>query len=226
MIARRYDLSWGSPPVVVALALLAGWGVGAAVALGSPVGALAVAVGLVAAWLVTRSVQAALLGLVAAASLLPFAVIPLRVGVALTFVDALCLAILLGWLGRHVLPSRRLALTTAGWLVVAYLVAAVVALVVGTAYAPPDGAAVRSFLKYLVAIGLFVVVVDVVRDRGTIERLIRALIVGGILAALLGLAIQALPGPTIVDVLSSLSVLGYPSGPSVLRVLAGPNNTY
>ena len=50
MIARRFDLSWGSPPVVVALALLAGWGVGAAVALGSPVAALAVAVGLVAAW--------------------------------------------------------------------------------------------------------------------------------------------------------------------------------
>ena len=49
------------------------------------------------------------------------------------------------------------------------------------AYAPPNGAAVRSFLKYLVAIGLFVVVVDVARDRATIQRLIRALIVGGIL---------------------------------------------
>jgi hypothetical protein len=196
------------------------------VALGSPVGSLATAAGLVAVWAVTRSVPAALLGLVAVASLLPFAVIPLRVGVALTFVDALCVAIVLGWLLRHVLPSRRLELTTAGWLLVAYLVTAVVALVVGTAYAPPGGAAVRSFFKYLVAIGLFVVVVDVVRDRATIERLIRALIVGGVVAALLGLAIQALPRPTIVDVLSSLSVLGYPSGPGVLRFLPGPNNTY
>ena len=226
MIARRFDLSWGSPPVVVALALLAGWGVGAAVALGSPVGALAVALGLVAAWLVTRSVQAALLGLIAVASLLPFAVIPLRVGVALTFVDALMVAIVLGWLLRHVLPAGRLDLTLAGWLLVAYLVTAVVALVVGASYAMPSGAAVRSFLKYLVAIGLFVVVVDVVRDRATVRRLLRALIVGGILAASLGLAIQALPRPTIVDVLSSLSVLGYPSGPGVLRFLPGPNNTY
>ena len=226
MIARRFDLSWGSPPVVVALALLAGWGVGAAVALGSPVAALAVAVGLVAAWAVTRSVQAALLGLIAVASLLPFAVIPLRVGVALTFVDALMAAIVLGWLLRHVLPAGRLALTLAGWLLVAYLVTAVAALVLGASYAMPSGAAVRSFLKYLVAIGLFVVVVDVVRERATVRRLLQALIVGGILAAALGLAIQALPRPTIVDVLSSLSVLGYPSGPGVLRFLPGPNNTY
>ena len=226
MIARRFDLSWGSPPVVVALALLAGWGVGAAVVLGSPVAALAVAVGLVAAWLVTRSVQAALLGLIAVASLLPFAVIPLRVGVALTFVDALLAAVVLGWLLRHALPAGRLDLTLAGWLLAAYLVTAVVALVVGASYAMPSGAVVRSFLKYLVAIGLFVVVVDVARDRATVRRLLRALIVGGILAAALGLAIHALPRPIIVDVLSSLSVLGYPSGPGVLRFLPGPNNTY
>jgi len=226
VIARPVRISWGSPGVVVALALLAGWGVGASVALGSPVGALAVAAGLVAAWLVTRSVQAALVGLVVVAELLPFAVIPLRVGVALTFVDALCAAIVLGWLLRHVLPSRRLELTLAGWLVIAYLVTAVVALVDGTAYAPPSGAAVRSFLKYLVAIGLFIVVVDVVRDRATIRLMLRVLIVGGVLAALIGLAIQALPRPTIVDVVSSLSVLGYPSGPGVLRFLPGPNNTY
>ena len=107
MIARPYNIPWGSPAVAVVLALLAGWGVGAAVALGSPVWALAAAAGLVAAWAVARSVQAALLGLIVVGSLLPFAVIPLRVGVALTFVDALCFTIVLGWLLRHVLPSRR-----------------------------------------------------------------------------------------------------------------------
>jgi hypothetical protein len=226
MIVGTHRITWGSPIVAVVLALLFGWGVGAAVALGSPVTALAVAGGLVAFWLVTRSVQAALLGLVLVGEQLPYAVIPVRVGVALTFVDALCAVIVLGWLLRHVLPSRRLELTLGGWLVVAYVVTAVVALVAGTAYAPPNGAAVRSFLKDLVAIGLFVVVVDVVRDRATIRRLVRVLILGGTLAAMIGLAIQALPRPTIVAVLSSLSVLGYPSGPGVLRFLPGPNNTY
>jgi hypothetical protein len=223
---RLRGISWGSPAVAVVLALLAGWGVGATVALGSPVWALAAAGGLVAAWAVTRSVQAGLLGLILVAELLPFAVIPLRVGVALTIIDALCAVIVLSWLLRHVLPSRRLELSPAGWLLLAYLVTAVVALVVGTAYARPSGAAVRSFLKYLVAMGLFVVVVDVVRDRATVRRLLRALIVGGAVAAVIGLAIQALPRSRIVELLSALSVLGYPSGPGVLRFLPGPNNTY
>jgi len=220
------DLTWGSPLVAVALALLAGWGVGATVVLWSPVGALAVAGGLIVAWAVTRSVQAGLLGMVAVASLLPYAVIPVRVGVSLTFMDALLAVIVVGWLLRHVLPAGRLALTGAGWLLLAYLVTAIAALVIGTSYASPSGAAVRSFLKYIVAISLFIVVVDAVRDRATVRRLVRVLMLGGMAAAGLGLVIHALPRPTMVDVLSSLGVLGYPAGPGVLRFLPGPNNTY
>jgi O-antigen ligase len=225
---RRWPeaLSWGSPLVAAGLAVLVGWGIGAAVAFGSPVVALATAAGLIVAWVVTRSVLASLLGLVVVASLLPFAVIPLRVGVALTFVDALSAAIVLGWLVRHLSHDRQIELTPAGRVLVAYLVTTVVALVVGASYAPPTGAALRSFLKYWVAIGLFFVTVNVVRDRATIRTLLRALALCGMLAAVIGLAIQALPRPTIVDVLSSLSVLGYPSGPDVLRFLPGPNNTY
>ena len=225
---RRWptEFSWGSPYVAAALAIGFGWAIGAVVAFGSPLAALATAGGLLVAWVVTRSVRASLLGLIAVASLLPFAVIPVRVGVSLTAVDALSAAIVLGWLVRHVGQDRRVELTPAGRILIVYLVAVAVALVVGASYAPPTGAALRSFLKYWVAIGLFFVVVNVVRDRATIRTLLRALVVCGILAAATGLAIQALPRPTIVELLSSLSVVGYPSGPGVLRFLPGPNNTY
>jgi len=106
------------------------------------------------------------------------------------------------------------------------LVTAVVALVIGASYAPPSGAATRSFLKYWAEIGLFFVVVNVVRERATIRLLLRMLALCGMLAAAIGLVLQALPRPTIVEVLPSLSVLGYPSGREVLRFLPGPNNTY
>jgi len=219
-------LSWGSPIVAGLVAVLAGWAVGAVVALGSPLAAVATAGGLVLAWVVTRSVTASLLGLIAVASLLPFAVIPVRVGVALTCVDALLAAIFIGWVLRHLSQDRRIELTPAGRPLLAFLVTAVVALVIGASYAPPTAAAARSFLKYWVAIALFFVVVNVVRDRATIRTLLAALAGCGMVAAAIGLAIQALPRPTIVDVLSSLSGLGYPSGPEVLRFLPGPNNTY
>jgi O-antigen ligase len=212
--------------VAAALAIGAGWAVGAVVAFGSPVATLVTAAGLIVAWVVTRSVRASLLGLIAVASLLPFAVIPVRIGVSLTLIDALSAAIVLGWLLRHLSQDRHVELTPAGRVLIAYLVAAVVALVVGASYAPPSGAALRSFLKYWVAIGLFFVAVNVVRDRATIRTLLRALVVCAMLAAAIGLAIHLLPRPTIVEVLSSLSVVGYPSGPEVLRFLPGPNNTY
>src|SRR4051794_22929507 len=107
VILREHGLSWGSPVVAGGLAMLVGGGVGALVVLGSPITALAVAAGLIAAWCVTRSVQASLLALVSVASVLPFAVIPVRVAVSLTFVDALMLAIVLGWLLRYALPEGR-----------------------------------------------------------------------------------------------------------------------
>src|SRR5215216_3674405 len=88
------------PLAVGSLAVLLGGGIGVAVVLGSPAVVLAVVGGLVVAAPVAASVQAGLLVLVAVISLLPFAVIPVRVGVQLTVVDALLGALLVGWLAR------------------------------------------------------------------------------------------------------------------------------
>ena len=219
-------LSWGSPLVGAALAILLGGAVGAAVVLGSPIAALATAAGLVGAVVVAWSVRAGMLALVAVASLLPYGVIPFRVGVQLTFVDALLILIFGGWIVHYVLREGRIELTPVGRLLAAYVAVALAALLVGMAYAPLSGPVLRSFLKYVAAILVFVPVVNVVRERGQVRMLVRALIVGGALAASIGLLVHAQPMERIVDLLSSLSVVGYPSGREVLRYLPGPNNTY
>lgn len=219
-------LAPGSPLVGGALAILLGVGVGVVVVIGSPVGALALVLGLAAAVAVAASLHVGLLALVGIASLLPFAVIPVRVGVQLTAVDALLGAILLGWLVRLVGRDRRLELPPACCLVVLYVGVAVTALLAGAAYAPVTGAVARSFLKYVAAILLVLAVVNVVKTRDQIRGLVRALILGGAFAAGVGLVIHALPRPTIVRLLSSLSVVGYPSGPEILRFRPGPDNTY
>ena len=231
MIARSrplhlHSLSWGSPVVAAPLAILVGGAAGIGVVLGSPVAALATAAGLVVVVVVARSVRAGLLTLVAVASLLPYGVIPVRVGVQLTFVDGLLISIFGGWVVHHVLREGRTELTPVGRLLVAYVAVAVAALLVGMAYAPLTGPVVRSFLKYVAAILVFVPVVNVIRERGQLWMLARALMLGGALAAVVGLAIHAQPTTRIVDVLSSLSVVGYPAGREVLRYLPGPNNTY
>ena len=219
-------LSWGSPVVAGLLAILVGGAVGVGVALGSPVAALALAIGLVVAVVVARSVRAGLLVLVVVASLLPYGVIPVRIGVQLTLVDALLILIFGGWIVHHVLREGRVELTTVGRPLVAYVAVAVAALLAGMAYAPLGGPVLRSFLKYVVAILVFLPVVNVIRAHDQVRTLVRALIVGGVLAAIVGLAIHAQTPEKIVELLSSLSVVGYPSGREVLRYLPGPNNTY
>ena len=221
---------WGSPVVVAPLAILLGLGVGVGVALASPVVppivAPALVVGLAGAVGVAASLHVGLLALVAVASLLPFAVIPVRIGIQLTVVDALTGAIVLGWFARVWAREGRLELTIPGRLMAAYLGVAVAALLAGWAYAPLDGPAIRGFLKYAVAILLLPVVVDVVRDARRARSLVRALLVCGALAAAVALAIHAMPRVQIVDLLSSLSAIGYPSGRDVLRFRPGPNDTY
>lgn len=220
------SLAWGSPLIAGPLAVLLGAGLGVAVALSSPLAAMAAAAGAIAAMAVAARLRIGLLALILVVSLLPFAVIPVRIGFQLTMVDALLGAVLIGWLVRCGLGKAPLELGAAGRPLVLYVGLAVAALLAGTAYAPVSGAAVRGFVKYAAAILLMLPVANVVRSRDQVRALVRALIVGGALAAVLGLVIHALPRAQIVQVLSSLSGVGYPSGSAVLRFLPGPNNTY
>ncbi len=209
-----------------ALAVLLGCGLGILVAMGSPAVALALAAGLAVGLAVTASPTAALLALVAVASLLPFGVIPIQFGVQLTVADALLGALLLGWLARVPYGRARLELTAPGRPLLLYIVVAGLALLAGAIYVPLSGPVVRSFVKYACAILLMLAVVNVVQTRAQLVALTRALVLCGALAAMIGLVVQSLPQQTIVDLLSSLSVVGYPSGLDVLRFRPGPNNTY
>src|SRR3954468_19125910 len=89
---------------------------GAALVVASPLVLFAIMAGGVAAVIMLRSPQSALLAAVGVISLLPFAVVPLRLGVQLTFLDAtLTIALLvavLGWLRmrRLLVPSPLNAL--------------------------------------------------------------------------------------------------------------------
>ncbi len=220
----RAALSGNGPMAACAAAL--GAGIGVAVVVASPVGALAVVAGIALAVAIAASPVIGLHALGAVAALLPFGVIPISFGVQLTFVDALLGAIMLGWLWRAAIGRASATLTPAGRLLLLFLVVASAALLAGHAYAPLSAPVVRGFLKYAVATALMLAVVNLVRDARQVRALVTSLVVTGTVAAVVGLAIHAQPRTTIVELLSSLSVIGYPAGRDVLRFLPAPNNTY
>ena len=191
---------------------------GAALVVASPLVLFAIMAGGVAAVIMLRSPQAALLAAVGVISLLPFAVVPLRLGVQLTFLDAtLTIALLVAVLGllrmrRPLVPSPLNAL------LVLFAGLATVSFIVGTSFGMSAELG-RYFLKLINSLLLYFTIINVVRSRVQVEQLARALIFGGTAASAIAVALYFVPSNTAVQLLSALRPLGYPSGPEVLRTI-------
>jgi O-antigen ligase len=151
-------------------------------------------------------------------ALLPFGVVPLRLGVAPTLLDLATAGVFIVWLalaaGRRaaVLPTlagAALLALTATW-TAAYVLA-------GEALSPNDTA--RTFAKVAGAHLLFIPALGLVsRDGGHTARRLAAWIVAlAAVEALLGIALYVMPRDLAYRALVSLGPLGYPTDASVLR---------
>jgi O-antigen ligase len=150
--------------------------------------------------------------------LLPFGVIPLRLGVQLTFLDATLTLVLLVTLLGLLRERRPLVGSPLNAPLVLFVGLATVSFIVGTSFALSAELA-RYFLKLVNSLLLYFTILNVVRTRGQVEQLARALILTGGLAAAIAVALYFAPRTTAVQLLSALRPLGYPSGPEVLRTI-------
>ncbi len=170
-------------------------------------GILAALVALVAA---ISDVRAGLWVAIAIITILPFAVIPVRVGVTLTALEALSLLVLAVWAARvllyrdHLVPSSLPAALITLLLTVtlfAFLLG------VGRGYTAQT---YHDYAKFLMAIGLVFVVWTSIRTLSDHRRLLNVVLLGGSISAAIGLIFQAL-GPGFAErMLAQLIPLGYP----------------
>jgi O-antigen ligase len=158
-----------------------------------------------------------LLSFVAIATLLPFAVVPLRVGVSPTLIDVTVSAVLGACLARGLHKKDHFHLTPPTLALGVFIWLAVIALVAGTAIARLGAEEARMFVKLVNGLLLFVAVAQIVRTESELCVVLRTLMMSGMVAAVIALLIHALPPDTIATVLSALEPLGYPSGLGVLR---------
>jgi O-antigen ligase len=209
--------SAGAARATVAGGLAAGLAAAALAAFVGPLYAFAGLVGLVGGLVMLASQRATLLGFVAVATLLPYGVAPLPIGgVRPTFIDLTLSVLLLTWVFR--LLSRQdaaLVTTPVDGPLVAFLGLAVASFLFGTAYAvTPE--TTRQYLKLLNSTLFFFTIAQTVRTGRDLRLLVRALVIGGALAALVGVALYHLPAATASAWLRSLGPLGYPRA-DVLR---------
>lgn len=218
--------SWPLPLATAVAAVGLGLLIGALAAVGSPLLASAALLGGTLLLLILRAPVVGLYALVPLAYLLPFAVIPVRLGIQATVLDALLGvtlgAVLLRALARHAQPHLRRP---------ELLLAAVIGLgafsfLLSLPYTGDTLDVGRRVLKLVLAMLTLPLTLRLVRGERAVERLVRLLILCGALEGLIAVALVRLPRETMVRLLSVLGPLGYPTGESVLRFLPGENDTY
>jgi O-antigen ligase len=195
--------------------------VGVAASIVEPVPLVAAAAAVIFMVGVLRSPMLGLTGFVVVATLLPFAVLPVRLFFAPTFVDITLSAFLCSWLIRAARRHESIHLSRRHVLLAAFMALATVSLILGAGLAVLSAEHIRLFLKLLNSLLFFVGVVHVVRSEESLAHITRVFILGATAAAIAGLALAALPREQTLAALSSLGAIGYPTGADVLRPLAG-----
>ncbi len=183
--------------------------------------ALIVLLGLGVALWGLLNVEVAYLGVIAVVTLLPFASFPLHIGFTPTFLDGAIGLLFLAWLMPLLLARRDFALTPTPLdvPVLVFLLLAIGSFVAGLAHAAVTPYLLRHFAEVLLSIASFYLVVNTVRSRERLERLLRFFLFAATAEALIGIVLYVLPDETAVRVLSALGRVGYPTGAGVLRFI-------
>lgn len=217
-LTGAHEGGMGATGVVIG-AVLAGAILGIGVALASPLYAILGLLGLACAAAIIIIPELGVLGFIAVANLLPFAVIPVRFGLSLTFVDAVLTTLLVAWLYWAIQRQRPLIGSALNLPLLLYLGLALTSFVLGLTYSiSPER--LRLFIKSLNSILFFFAVLNCVRDARALKRAVAATLLSGAAAACIAVILIYLPQSTTVQLLSSLGPLGYPTGADVLRPIA------
>lgn len=208
---------WSLVVSLVVACLVLGIGGGLLLAFVSPLIILALMAALAVGLAMLRSTQIGLFVLVAVICLLPFGAIPFSLGFYPTFLDVALLAVFGVWLARVFARSQEGFITSPLDVpILTFIFLAVVAFIAGTSHAGITKDTVRHFVEIIIAISLFFVVINCVRQYRQLRQILVVIILAGFVASLIGVVLYFLPRPTTVRLLSLLRVFHYPSGWSVL----------
>jgi len=203
-------------PLALGLVVL-GLAAGAMLAILTPPIMVAAMVGLATGIVLLINPYYSLLALTAVITLLPFGAIPITIGFVPTFLDAVILAFFLGWVAMIVANrEERMPATPLHWPLLVFMGLSCVSFVLSQGITQSEA---RYFVEMLLALGLFFGVIHVVRQGWQVKALVWALILGGALAAGIGIVLYYLPRDTTIWLLSMLRVFNYPAGADVLRFI-------
>ncbi len=195
---------------------------GALVAALGPVLALLFAIAVPAAVLMLLDVRLFLWGALAVITLLPFATLPVDIGVTPTFLEVMLVGSVALVLVRWIYTRRDgFVLSPVGVGLLLFLGLMVASFVLGVAHARPSVTSIRRFADLLLALGFFYVAVNVL-EGSLVRQTYKVLLTLGAVAALIGIALYFVPTWMAEALLVRLSIVGYPGGAVIRYVEDNP----
>lgn len=186
---------------------------GIVLAFGGPIAGAGVVIGSLVTLLVLRNIEIGFFAVIAVVSLLPFATLPVDIGLTPTFLDfALGAAVIVWLLGIVTGRQRRLITAPVALPLVLFIIVAVFAFIFGLANGPMTPTLLRKFAELLLSLGFVLIVIDYCRTWLRLERLVKFVLLMGAAAAVIAIGLWLLPDDTANSALNALTRLGYPGG--------------
>ena len=209
---------------VICLCLALAAFVGLGVALLGPLVFLACAIALAVALALLSSSIYPLWCMLAVIILLPFATLPVDLGVVPTFLEvALVATLVVGALSRLRAGRYLLEVSPVGWFLLALMGLMLGSFVLGMGYARPTVTSLRRFADMLLSLFSFYIVLNLLSEPGDLQRTVRFILCCAGAAAFLGVALYFMPQSLSERLLASLGRLGYPTS-GILRYIEDDPN--
>ena len=155
---------------------------------GGPLAGAAFVIAIIVAYVVLRDIEIGFWGVIAVVCLLPFATLPVDIGLTPTFLDLALGAVVGVWLLAIVTGAQR-DLVTAPIAVplLIFILVAIFAFIFGLSNGPLTPTLLRKFAELLLSLGFVYIIVDYCRTQERLERLVKVVLLAGAGAAVLGI---------------------------------------
>ncbi len=215
---------WLRHAMVALLAVLLGLVGGAAVALGPFWVAFVALAALACGYAMLVNTGVGLAAVFFLITILPFGTLPFKAVVTPAFLELALITLMAIWLFRLLAqPDERLELTPLGLPIIGFLGLTLFSFLLGSG-GQPDPLTLHNYFKFLLGVLFFFGVVNCVRTPAQATWALRCVMIGGAVAALIALALYALPDNTAQRILASLGRIGYPTSGRVLRYVEDDPN--
>jgi hypothetical protein len=186
---------------------------GLVLAFGGPLAGAALLAAMLAALIVLRDIEIGFWGVILVVGLLPFATLPIDIGVTPTFLDLALGAVFAIWALGLVTGRQRTVVTSPLTIPLGlFILVAVFSFIFGLSNGPLTPTLLRKFAELVLSLSFVFVIIDYATTWVRLERLVKVVILAGAGAAAIAILLWLLPEEAANTGLNFLTRLGYPGG--------------